>query len=89
MKKVLNFLKSILLGKYCALIFAIIAAIDVIINYSYRVGYIFVDGSLFNGFSMTLFILTIISALYLTGVAALNLKKAIRRTKRQYIFFKL
>lgn len=44
MKKVLNFLKSILLGKYCALIFAIIAAIDVIINYSYRVGYIFVDG---------------------------------------------
>lgn len=37
MKKVLNFLKSILLGKYCALIFAIIAAIDVIINYSYRV----------------------------------------------------
>ena len=87
MKKVLNFLKSILLGKYCALIFAIIAAIDVIINYSYRVGYIFVDGSLFNGFSMTLFILTIISALYLTGVAALNLKKSDTADKKAIHIF--
>lgn len=89
MKKVLNFLKSILLGKYCALIFAIIAAIDVIINYSYRVGYIFVDGSLFNGFSMTLFILTIISALYLTGVAALNLKKSDTADKKAIHIFQI
>lgn len=74
MKKVINLFKNILLSKISPIIFAIISAIGVILNYSYRVGYIFVDTSLFSGFSMTLLILAIVSTFYLFIVSALRLK---------------
>lgn len=75
MKKIMNLLKNILLSKFSALIFAIISAINIIVNYSYRVSYIYIDQALFKNFSLIIFILTIISTALLVGIASINLKQ--------------
>lgn len=45
-----------MLGKFSVLVFAIISAIDVIVYYSYRVGFVYVDEVLFKNFYMVLFL---------------------------------
>lgn len=76
MKKIEKLLRSILLGKFSAIVFAIISAIDVIVYYSYRVGFVYVDEALFKNFSMILFILSIFATAFLTAVIALRLKNS-------------
>lgn len=56
MKKIEKLLRSILLGKFSAIVFAIISAIDVIVYYSYRVGFVYVDEALLRIFMLVLFI---------------------------------
>ena len=68
--------RNILFGKFSALIFAIISAIGVIVNNAYRVGYVFVDTTLFKNFSLGLFVLAIISTAYLTAVLCLELRNS-------------
>lgn len=45
-----------MLCKFSAIVFAIISAIDVIVYYSYRVGFVYVDEALFKNFYMVLFL---------------------------------
>lgn len=55
-EKIEKLFRSILLCKISAIVFAIILAIDVIVYYSYRVGFVYADEALFNNFYMVLFI---------------------------------
>lgn len=55
-EKIEKLLRSILLGKFSAIVFAIISAIDVIVYYSYRVGFVYVDEALLRIFMLVLFI---------------------------------
>ncbi|MCI5795404.1 MAG: metallophosphoesterase [Ruminococcus sp.] len=71
MKKIL---KTVLRGKYSALIFALISAVGILLNYSYRFGYVFVDSSVFKYFTFILFILSIVCTAFLAVVSSLNLK---------------
>lgn len=86
MKKIMNLLKNILLSKFSALIFAIISAINIIVNYSYRVSYIYIDQALFKNFSLIIFILTIISTALLVGIASINLKQEKLKSKVLPVF---
>ena len=43
-----------MLGKFSAIVFAIISAIDVIVYYSYRVGFVYVDEALLRIFMLVL-----------------------------------
>ena len=49
-EKIEKLFRSILLGKFSAIVFEVISAIDVIVYYSYRVGFVYDDEALFKNF---------------------------------------
>ncbi|MDR0705272.1 MAG: metallophosphoesterase [Planctomycetaceae bacterium] len=59
-----------IIGEFLAVSAALIAVCAAIVNYSFRIGYVFIDHETFKGFSEILFYVMIINALYNIGVAA-------------------
>lgn len=71
MKKIFN---TLFFGTYSAMVFAAVAAVSILLNYSSRFSYVFIDGSLFDGCLFTLFILAVISAGVLVFAASCSMK---------------
>lgn len=74
MKNVFN---RIFFGKYIPLIMTAVSAVSVLFNYSFRYGYVFIDNTLFNGFSLTLFIIAVVNTVFLLTAAVLKLKNSL------------
>ena len=82
MKKLLN---NILLGKYSPIIFALISAIAVLLNYSYRFGYVYIDVAVFMYFSFSLFLIAVVSTIFLVMASVFKLKDADVCNKKAFI----
>ena len=89
MKKVANLLKTVLLSRLSPVFFALFSAIGVILNYSYRVGYIFVDGALFSNFSMMLFVFAVAATVILTFIGSFSMKNSKICNKKAIIAFQI
>lgn len=71
MKKFLNLL---LFSKETAIICMIISAVSVVFNYAFRFGYVFIDNTLFNGFSLALFIVAVLNLAFITAISVFKMK---------------
>lgn len=69
-----RFINRAFLGERGAAVFSLLAAVTVLFSYAFRFGYVFVDVTLFKGFSMALFIIMVLNAVLLTVLLALRLK---------------
>jgi predicted phosphodiesterase len=56
------------IGGSFAVLHALIAVSATIVNYSFRVGYVFIDRELFHGFSEILFYIMVVNAIYSIGI---------------------
>lgn len=86
MKKAIG---RVFLAKYSAAVFAFVSAVSALINYSYRVGYVFVDKSLFRYFSFSMFIISVIFTAFLFIAAALRLKSSDKCSKTAFCVIQL
>ncbi|MDR2345116.1 MAG: metallophosphoesterase [Planctomycetaceae bacterium] len=59
-----------IIGEFFAVLAALLAVSAAIVNYSFRIGYVFINREVFQGFSEILFYVMIINAIYSIGVAA-------------------
>lgn len=64
-----------MIGEFLVVLAALTAVSAAIVNYSFRIGYVFIDRETFKGFSEILFYVMIMNALYNIGVAAAVLAK--------------
>jgi predicted phosphodiesterase len=64
-----------IIGIFLAVLHALIAVSAAIVNSSFRIGYVFIDHELFQGFSEILFYLMLVNAVYSIGVAMAALAK--------------
>ncbi|MDR1290369.1 MAG: metallophosphoesterase, partial [Planctomycetaceae bacterium] len=60
----------LVIGIFLVVLHALTAVSAAIVNYSFRIGYVFIDHELFQGFSETLFYVMLVNAVYSIGVAA-------------------
>lgn len=81
MKKLLN---NVFFSKGAAAVFAALAAVTVLLNYSFRFGYVYIDVTLFSGFSMTLFVIMLLNAVLLTALLALRMKNPEITSKKAF-----
>lgn len=79
-----KFLNSLFFSKSTAIICMIASAIAVLFNYSFRFGYVFIDNTLFSGFSLTLFIIALFDTVLLTAVSALKMKDSEKCNKKGF-----
>ena len=67
-----------IIGVSLAILAALVAVLAPVVNYSLRIGFVFIDREVFKGFSELLFYVMIANALYNIGVAtAVFLRKRI------------
>lgn len=69
-----KFLNSLFFSKCTAIICMIGSAVSVLLNYSFRFGYVFIDNTLFSGFSFALFIIALLNTVLLVSVSVLKMK---------------
>lgn len=69
-----KFLNSLFFSKSTAIVCMGVSALAVLLNYAFRFGYVFIDNTLFNGFSLGLFIIAVLDAALLTAVSVLKMK---------------
>lgn len=81
MKKLLN---KMLLGRYSAVLFFLISAVAVLFNYSYRIGYVFVDIVVFENFSFAMFMIAVFNTIALLVYSALRLQDSRFCTKKAF-----
>lgn len=81
MKKLLN---NVFFSKGAAAVFAALAAVTVLLNYSFRFGYVYIDVALFSGFSLTLFVIMLLNAILLTAILALRMKNSAITSKKTF-----
>lgn len=79
-----KFLESLFLNKSTAIIGMIVSAVSVLLNYSFRFGYVFIDNALFNGFSFGLFIIALLNTVLLVAVSVLKMKGSDKCDKRVF-----
>lgn len=79
-----KFLNSLFFSKSTAIICMIASALAVLLNYSFRFGYVFIDNTLFNGFSLGLFIIAVLDAVLLTVISALKMKDSDKCDKKVF-----
>lgn len=84
-----KFLNSLFFSKYTAILCMIVSAVSVLLNYAFRFGYVFIDNTLFNGFSFGLFIIALLNTVLLAAVSVLNMKGSDKCDKRALKFFRL
>lgn len=71
-----KFLNTLFFGKYSALAFAAVAAVASLLDYSFRFSFVFIDNSVFSGFSLILFIVSVLAAAFLTAAASLKMRNS-------------
>lgn len=69
-----KFLNSLFFSKSTVIICMIASAVAVLLNYAFRFGYVFIDNTLFNGFSFGLFMIALLNTVLLVAVSVLKLK---------------
>lgn len=79
-----KFLNTLFFSRTTAIVCMILSAIAVLLNYSFRFGYVFVDNVLFNGFSFGLFITAVLVSVALTAVSVLKLRGSDVCTKKGF-----
>lgn len=79
-----KFLNSLFFSKSTAIICMLVSAVAVLFNYSFRFGYVFIDNTLFNGFSLILFIIAVLATALLTAVSVLKMKGSDQCNKKGF-----
>lgn len=79
-----KFLNALFFSKSTAIICMIASAVAVLLNYSFRFGYIFIDNTLFNGFSLGLFVIAVLITALLTTVSVLKMKGSAQCDKKGF-----
>lgn len=86
MKKTSN---KFFFGKCSNITFMLICAVILLVNFCFRTGYVFIDGAVFNGFSLTLLILAVLSAFFTVFATVLNLKNSEFSNKKVIHIFEI
>lgn len=86
MKKILN---NLFFSKATSILFFFICAVGILLDYSMRSGYVFIDKSLFNGFSITLFVLAIVNTALLIYLACCKMKNSDVCEKKMFKVFQV
>lgn len=81
MKKKLN---SFLFSKVTAIILMVVSDLAILLNYSARFSYVFIDKSIFSGFLFSLFIIAILDAAILTAAAVLKMRNSDKCSKKWF-----
>lgn len=71
-----KFLNNLFFGKATSILFFFIAAVSILLDYSMRSGYVFIDKALFGGFCMTLFVLAVTNSALLVYLACCKMKSS-------------
>lgn len=79
-----KFLNSLFFSKCTAILCMIGSAVSVLLNYAFRFGYVFIDNTLFNGFSFGLFIIALVNTVLLVAVSVLKMKGSDKCDKKGF-----
>lgn len=69
-----KFLNGLLYSKPAVLIYTALSALALLVYYSFRTSFVFVDKSLFSGFSLMLFVIALLNTFLLTSFSVAKMK---------------
>lgn len=81
MKKKLN---SFLFSKATAILLMAVSDLAILLNYSARFSYVFIDKSIFSGFLFSLFIIAILDTAILTAIAVFKMRNSDKCSKKWF-----